>query len=238
MEHGFQKIGSLVENVSRSRERGDSTRNRSGRLPMSSETTGLPVPMPVPERPTGAQHGVTGYADRIPLAEMDSRDVDMSLPAWLPRSVNFRAGYLERWAMAPWQETANDPATADDVHDYPPDDARRAMDLLRRLNEPASPDFCRMEVGRLKVTTSARNMGQDDLDATIAVLGEELARYPPDVVRSACRHLGRSSKWFPSLSELMAECEDRVGKRRRLLRGLERYWSGHIRQWQRGEREV
>ena len=227
---GLQRIGSLVDDVSSLQDSKDYLAPKSGRPVISSATTGLPSPVNVALSSTGVLPGEIGSGDTwmIELAEMDSRDVDASLREWLPRSIASRMTVLERWEAEPLQNTADDPGdpTCPGYVEYPTRDVEKSLRVLRLLGTSADQAFCEREVGRLRlVVATGRDEDQDDIKARVAVVAEELTAYPPDVVRSACRSLGQSAKWFPSLAEITEACDWRVRRRRLLLRALERYAS-------------
>lgn len=99
-------------------------------------------------------------------------------------------------------------------------DIDRAAQILAPLDEGSSLSVCAMEIARLKVLTKAAKQTDDDMSLQIACMADELTAYPPDVVRGACRNLARSEVFFPSWSELAAEADYLVLKRRCLLRAL------------------
>ena len=108
--------------------------------------------------------------------------------------------------------------------DYDGTGAEEAIAVLEALNAPAGQSECAVELGRLTVLTKARSEDRDDTKFRLGVLADELASYPLDVVRGACRHWTKYRTFFPAWAELRALCEERVLKRRCLLSALERYW--------------
>jgi hypothetical protein len=74
-----------------------------------------------------------------------------------------------------------------------------------------------LEVTRLRTLTAKRAEGEFDLELSVGAITEELAVYPEDIVVDVCRNWARNNKWFPTLSELIAECEVLFDDRRRLL---------------------
>ena len=75
----------------------------------------------------------------------------------------------------------------------------------------------------MRIVTKARQDAESDMEAEMAIMGEELAKYPPDVVRSTCREYARREKFFPALSDLVWGCEGRLEYRRNIWRALNRY---------------
>lgn len=72
------------------------------------------------------------------------------------------------------------------------------------------------ELARLRAATARRASSEDDEALAFAVLREELATYPADVVRSVLRNHARNNRFFPSLSELIEPCEEAVRERKML----------------------
>ncbi len=102
------------------------------------------------------------------------------------------------------------------------EEARHASALLEALGEGCGQSAAAKELGRLKVLTRERNLSHDDLVAQIAIYVEELAGYPIDVVRAACRGWAAIEKWFPAWAELRVLCDERVANRRNLLGAVNR----------------
>ncbi|KKM12092.1 hypothetical protein LCGC14_1720340, partial [marine sediment metagenome] len=99
--------------------------------------------------------------------------------------------------------------------------AGAVADRLRRRQQAVRP-FRRRPPGLPDQRHVGLRPGQEDLAALIAIYAEELAEYPLDVVRDACRTWARREKWFPAWADLRALCEERVMKRRDLLMALRR----------------
>jgi hypothetical protein len=87
-------------------------------------------------------------------------------------------------------------------------DLCEAYATLQQLCTPASPEFCAQEVGKLRVVMKHTKQQQDDIQLLVAAFTEELAAYPPDVVRHACHTWKCNNIWFPAWSELKAICDE------------------------------
>lgn len=85
--------------------------------------------------------------------------------------------------------------------------------------EAAGSIFAMAELARMRAAgLKQRREADQDLDATLAVLAEELGGYSAEVVRGACREWARANVWWPSLAELRRECEERAAAERKLPR--------------------
>lgn len=85
---------------------------------------------------------------------------------------------------------------------------------------PAPADEIVKALNRMHAETVGRASDDDDLTIKIAAYIERLGEYPADVALTVCRRWPDRSRWWPSWSELRAECERLVAYRRRLQRTL------------------
>lgn len=85
--------------------------------------------------------------------------------------------------------------------------------------EAAGSHFAMAELVRMRTAgLKQRREADQDIDATLALLAEELGGYSAEVVRGACREWARANVWWPSLAELRRECEERAAAERRVPR--------------------
>ena len=68
----------------------------------------------------------------------------------------------------------------------------------------------------------SKSKSSDEIATYLAVLAEELQRFPSDICRDAVLELRRTSKFLPSIAEAVAACESRHEHRKALLRGCTR----------------
>ncbi len=225
---GLQPIGRHLPSTAKMEARLDSTESES--KPRLSDSETKPPTRAVSAR-TGKQLSEIGYARPTNLAETTALLaraapglVDKALEAWLPRSVRQRGSWEGVSGEYGWRPThySFDHERGPEIGES---DGRESLRVLEWLNAEAEPQDCAGVLGRLKVLTRERNLSQEDLSIQIAVYAEELSQFPIDVVRDACAYWARNEKWFPSWTELRAECEERVSKRRAFLMGLRRYFA-------------
>lgn len=93
-------------------------------------------------------------------------------------------------------------------------------DALEYINRQANGRNVAAEVTRLRTLTAKRAEGEFDMELSIGAITEELQPYPEDIVRTVCRDWARENKWFPTLSELIAECEALLKPRRAMLAAI------------------
>lgn len=92
--------------------------------------------------------------------------------------------------------------------------------MLEDINRPANGRNVAAEVTRLRMLTAKRAEGEDEMELSIGAITEELQPYPEDIVRTVCRDWARENKWFPTLSELIAECDALHKPRLKLLNAV------------------
>lgn len=95
--------------------------------------------------------------------------------------------------------------------------------LVRALEffcKPAAHDLIVQELAKLRAVMARRSEVGDDMTLSLAVMADDLAEYPADVVRQACTALRQAQTFYPTISELRAACGERFDLRRRLLAAL------------------
>jgi hypothetical protein len=95
-----------------------------------------------------------------------------------------------------------------------------ARALASAALEPMPQPEIVKELLKLKRLTKSRAEPEADLEAIFVAFAEELADYPPDVIRCALRQIARHETFFPSLNEIIAECQPLTHKRRCIARAL------------------
>lgn len=210
----FKRIGSLMKEASATLKSEGLPPSRSLTSRPTSRTTGRSDLDEIRRGLTGIDVGKAGFADKL-----NSDLIDRALEVWLPPSVT--SAERHDWRDGPNGYEVTGYSLEGEI---PKDDAAAGLKILRELNKPAGLERCSKELARLKVLMRSPSQADDDTRLQMRAMAEELAVYPIDVVSSACRHISRHKQFFPSWSELRMLCEERVLKRRGLLRALERYW--------------
>lgn len=157
------------------------------------------------------------------LAAMAPHEIDGTLEAWLPQRVAYSVKPEIRWrATRDGDPDCNESYIADwsVTGEFSEADIAAAVTLIELLSAPATPEYCAEELARLKLMVKERPQATEDMVLQIAVMAEELSCYPSDVVRDTCRTWAATNKFFPAWAELHAMAEERVLKRRCLLRAL------------------
>lgn len=223
-EHGFRSIGNLTAPIANMPKSRGSTQTPS---PSSSETSGSPRQGRAPANAIGTQLGAHGAAPRLPavlakaLAGQDPAETDDQLRTSLPPSVARSLTSVERNWDGPngfdfertgWKLTT--PVPVNDLCD--------AYDLVCATLEPCPPRALMAELAHLRAATARRALSEEEEALTFAVLREELAQYPEDVLRSVMRKHARTQRFFPALAEIVGPCEKAVRERRMLRTALDR----------------
>jgi hypothetical protein len=75
----------------------------------------------------------------------------------------------------------------------------------QELNEPPTAQEILQMLKVLRAKTIRRSEDPEDMEIAIIAYGEELTRYPADIVRHVLKEQPRKSKWFPSWFDLGEE---------------------------------
>ena len=89
-----------------------------------------------------------------------------------------------------------------------------AVGLLDESLAPASVPVIFEALARMRLGTIPRNQDADDAKGQRAVYVDALREFPEDVVVEACQRYARRDKWFPSVSEILDQCQHLVRWRR------------------------
>ena len=215
---GLRRIGSLTSKIVDMHSPKASTPTRS---PKSSETTGTPRQDLVPSSSTGTQRGASGaLALQKQMARNDPEATDTILQARLEQLLGQHFVSREREKVDPvygWDSeligySLRQPVSASAMA------AARAL-ASAALEPMPQPEIVK-ELLKLKRLTKSRAEPEADLEAIFVAFAEELADYPPDVIRCALRQIARHETFFPSLNEIIAECQPLTHKRRCIARAL------------------
>ena len=208
-ERGLSQLGSPLSKIVSSLQVVDSTQDTP---PNSSATTGTPSRDKPALPSTGKPNGGRGVATRPsgpPSVWQADRGLEASLPAPLRTLLRSKARYdsqfdaLLRYEPLPPAKTPAGEAMLD-----------RARNALDAALVPAEPAAVLKMLARLKISTSSRNRDGDDAKLERRVFADELRHYPLDVVDEACRRWARREQWWPSIAEIVGECDRLVNWRR------------------------
>lgn len=201
----FRSVGGLLPTVSIMPESEACPTAKSS----NSETTTLPRARSLrTSRPAG-ERGLTTTSSSPPSVWQADRGLEASFPAPLKILLRSKARYdsqfdaLLRYEPLPPAKT---PAAEAMI-----EQARQALDAAL---VPAEPAAVLKMLARLKISTSSRNRDGDDAKLERRVFADELRRYPLDVVDEACRRWARREQWWPSIAEIVGECDKLVNWRR------------------------
>lgn len=71
---------------------------------------------------------------------------------------------------------------------------------------PASREGCRRAIAKLALAYPAAKVSDEEAEARLELYADALADIPGDVLAEACMALLRTSKFFPSASEVREKC--------------------------------
>jgi hypothetical protein len=208
-ERGLSQLGSPLSKIVSSLQVVDSTQDTP---PNSSATTGTPSRDKPALPSTGKPNGGRGVATRPsgpPSVWQADRGLEASFPEPLRTLLRSKARYDSEFdALLGYDELSPAKTPAGEAM---LDRARNALDAALA---PAEPAAVLKMLARLKISTSSRNRDGDDAKLERRVFADELRRYPLDVVDEACRRWARREQWWPSIAEIVGECDRLVNWRR------------------------
>lgn len=225
-DHGLRPIGPLTSSIASSLPNGVSTPTRS---PAPSETTGSPRQELTPASGIGTQSGETGVAAPPnlptvlisgPLAGADPEKTDAVLLANLGQQLGQplvlrTESFIDPHYGWDYRVTGYELAARLEVTRL-----QRARKLAAIALAPAPPKMVVEELARLRMLTKSRAGDETDRELTYVALAEELVEFPPDVIRSALRKIARRETFFPSLAEMIDQCQREVRNRRLIARAI------------------
>lgn len=218
-ENGFLPIGYHLPKILPSHPTSDSTGKPS---PSNSETTGSPPQVPKLPKLTGTQPGGTGVVVRPSdleqaLVASNPDETDQVLLALLPPSVARSLESRIRESVNRYYGFETEFVGYSLPANLPPEEIREARAVVERACIPAQAREIMAELARMRLIVKVRAEQEQDLAAIAVIFAEEMAEYPPDIVRHALRGWTKREKWWPSWAELK-ELLDRAFKRRKALR--------------------
>lgn len=213
-EPGFQTIGTLTPRIAHTLKNAVSTRTPS---PSALPTTGTPRRAPGQPSSTGTRLTAPGAATSLAIsasveASADPAMTDKILLAGLPPSVAHSLTSVNRISDGPYGFDSK--LTGWKLEgEVDPQELGIARQMVVAALEPVPAKVLATELAHLRAVTARRATSETDEALGFAVLREELAGFPADVIRSVLRELARRSKFFPSLAEVYQGCEAAVRPR-------------------------
>lgn len=98
---------------------------------------------------------------------------------------------------------------------------RRALEACRDQCRPGGARVAGEELALLERKTVGARQGEADQKLRGAAYADELAAYPADVIRAACRRWADGNRWWPAWADLKRECDRLAAKRIAEHRALE-----------------
>jgi len=101
-----------------------------------------------------------------------------------------------------------------------------AIQKIEQAMTPATMDQCEAWLVMLQAATAHRSDSDVSSAVAYALYASELRQWPADVAKSACEKLARgkpgstATNWFPTLAEVVAECEKMAAPRKVMLAAL------------------
>ena len=96
-------------------------------------------------------------------------------------------------------------------------DHKQALKIANALEAPARIELIIEWLTMCAALTAQPKEETAGTDLKLRLLSERLQEWPGDIVHDALKDWPVKNKWFPTLSELVAECESRMGNRAQIV---------------------
>jgi len=103
-----------------------------------------------------------------------------------------------------------------------PDVLSRAIEAVQEALTPVEPAVLTGELSKLMITMRVGHLRGENIEAWLAIMTDELARYPQDVVLATCRGWLRTEQFLPTVAELRDQANEYVRSRWLLYKALKR----------------
>ena len=97
-----------------------------------------------------------------------------------------------------------------------------AIEKLEAAMTPATADDCEDWLTMLQAACARRNDSEEGASVAFDLYSAALRQYPADVAKAACMGMAtrRGVNWFPTLGELLEQCDKLAGPRQAMLAAL------------------
>jgi hypothetical protein len=90
----------------------------------------------------------------------------------------------------------------------PSDDEWAAIDeIVEHICRPGTPEAAIVAATRCLTVTKAHAHDETDMQMLLGIFADELQHFPEDVVVSAFRKFAKREKFWPSLAEILDDCQ-------------------------------
>jgi hypothetical protein len=97
-----------------------------------------------------------------------------------------------------------------------------AIEKLEAAMTPANSDECEDWLMMLQAACARRNDSEDGATVALDLYTAAIRQYPADVAKAACMGMAtrRGVNWFPTLGELLEQCDKLAGPRKAMIAAL------------------
>lgn len=190
-----------------------------------SEISGLPRAAQTVASSTGLRPGgggsaltATENARQWLLAQPSPAQATKALQTSLQSSLNVEVS-VETRMMFPEEGKPYPVPSGSSVRVLSPENVERAVARIEAAMTPATKEQAEEWLVMLQSATSGGKRSAAGAVVALELYAGALSRYPADVAREACQSLA-TAKWFPTLGELLAECDKLSGPRETMLAAL------------------
>lgn len=216
---GLRPIGDLTKPGWSSLDRTGSTVQSLKRPSPSSATTGPTLAGKLALNSLGAELGAIVSASLRGDERTDPEQIDVALDS-LPVCVAQCLKITRTKRVDPkhgFDGMSADYAPLCRPSDLAWSEVENFLAALDALCAPAPKEKNVFEIGRMRVMTKSRAEDEETTEFILRCFAEDVAAYPADVMRAACRRWCARETFFPSWAELKADL-DRLARKRYRLR--------------------
>lgn len=190
---------------------------------ISSEITGALSRVQQAVSQTGQQPGGTGVVTedqaRAWLVGRDPAATDKALRTSLQSSLNVEVEPVFEWRYPP-DNPAYRVAKGCQVGGIGAN-LPAAFRKVEAAMAPPTTEQAENWLAMLQAATAGGRKSQEAAMLTLALYTGALKRFPADVALKACEELAVRCSWFPTLGEIVAECERYASPRQAMLTSIE-----------------
>jgi hypothetical protein len=206
--------------------------------PLSSATTGA-LAVVTQRSSVGQRPGTTDASKSVSVSDETAREwllrqaspeaADAALARSLTSTLGVTASPRTEWRY-PNDAPAYRITTGCEFEIQDPGNIPAALAKIEQAMTP--PTMAQAEGWLVMLQAATAHRADSDVTSAVAytLYAAELRRYPADVAKGACERLARGkpghtgTNWFPTLAELVAECERHAAPRRIMFARLQ-HWS-------------
>lgn len=195
--------------------------------PLTSAITGVLAQAQKALSVTGQPHGDDGRGGSLTTSETDRRawlvahtpaETDKALQTSLQSSLGVELALMHSYRYPPGGGYVRVPDGCGISGKF--ENLPAALEKVRGAMVPAERGQVEEWLTLLQVATAGAKRSEAGTELALDLYTGALARYPADVAKTACMNLAMSSRWFPTLADLIEEADRLAAPRKQMFEAL------------------